>query len=196
MRNLSFSAFAAVIALLLTACGGSGSKTLEISKLEIVPYDNNELFKASTELFSVVPGSYELSWHPSNEYKEYSMFNITLKLRLEKKIDWGTIEIDDRNLSDLSTIGIDFLDADGNFVAQDPAQLCCFVGKSTNDDKDDKMKLAKLLTEGNVGDVAEITFQCMPLTETDKEALIDKASAIRVYSLISVNLIKNKNNGK
>lgn len=162
---------------MLCSCGG-GSKTLNVQNPKMVA--DEDYYKVASEAISIVPGEYELTWQKSNEYKEFTQFNLKLKIRLDKKINFEEYEdIDTKYYS----MNLDFLNNEGVNISS-TGLLVCSIGK-TFQDKDEDVAALRDLYHAETGTVKEINFFCMPTNDSDREAIIDNAE--NVQGKVSIN---------
>ncbi len=169
--------------LLLTACG-SGSKTIEVKDAKVEVGTSAPRYALVGNAISVVPGQYEMTWAKSKEYSEgFTQFNVTLKVRLEQKIDVTSDDMLQKEV--MGTLGgmllkVKPLDIDGRDFTGN-TNIVWIMGKTFNDKDEDILKLRELLTNSEVGTVVEINFFCMPTTESDRNLVIEKTEQIQLY---------------
>lgn len=84
--------FVLVAALFFVSCSKDGSRTIQLDEFSaIVTSDDDvsiEKCKKTSELFSLVPGEYTISWKVKDEAPQLTNYNATMviKLKLNKKL--------------------------------------------------------------------------------------------------------------
>lgn len=166
--------------LLLTACG-SGSKTVEVKDAKVAAGTSNPDYATIANAISAVPGQYEMTWAKSREYSEgFTQFNLTLKIRLEEKLTGEIVEKLNKDTMLSLLLKLDVLDIDGREFAPQYSTIVWSVGKTFGDRDEDLAKIKELLTNSEVGTVAEINFYCMPTKDSEREMVIEKTEQIQV----------------
>ena len=166
--------------LLLTACG-SGSKTVEVKNAKVAAGTSNPDYATVANAISAVPGQYEMTWAKSREYSEgFTQFNLTLKIRLEEKLTGEILEKLNKDTMLSLLLKLDILDIDGREFAPQYSTIVWSVGKTFGDRDEDLAKIKELLTNSEVGTVAEINFYCMPTKDSEREMVIEKTEQVQV----------------
>ena len=166
--------------LLLTACG-SGSKTVEVKNAKVAAGTSNPDYATVANAISAVPGQYEMAWAKSREYSEgFTQFNLTLKIRLEEKLTGEILEKLNKDTMLSLLLKLDILDIDGREFAPQYSTIVWSVGKTFGDRDEDLAKIKELLTNSEVGTVAEINFYCMPTKDSEREMVIEKTEQVQV----------------
>lgn len=166
--------------LLLTACG-SGSKTVEVKNAKVAAGTSNPDYATVANAISAVPGQYEMTWAKSREYSEgFTQFNLTLKIRLEEKLTGEILEKLNKDTMLSLLLKLDVLDIDGREFAPQYSTIVWSVGKTIGDRDEDLAKIKELLTNSEVGTVAEINFYCMPTKDSEREMVIEKTEQVQV----------------
>ena len=164
---------------LLTACGGS--KTVEVKDAKVGAGTSAPRYEVIANAVSAVPGQYEMTWAKSSEYNGFTQFNITLKVRLEKRIDLESDPMLKKEVLGNLMFKLVPLDADGREFTPEFTSIVWKVGKTFGDTDEDLAKLRDLLTTGEVGSEVEINFFCMPNKESESDAVKEKTEKIQLF---------------
>lgn len=166
--------------LLVTACG-SGSKTVEVKNTKVAAGTSSPEYATIANAISAIPGQYEMTWAKSREYSEgFTQFNLTLKIRLEEKLDGEIAEKLNKDTMLSLLLKLNVLDIDGREFAPQYSTIVWSVGKTFGDRDEDLAKIKELLTNSEVGTVAEINFYCMPTKDSEREMVIEKTEQIQL----------------
>lgn len=130
---------------------------MAVNESKITVDGGNSYFTDLSENISVVPGDYEVKWVPApgaENLDGWWMAQTTLKIKLDKAIDWDKYEDLDRSTMNHSNLGVGANDEEGLRIG---TYALMYVG-ATNTDQD--LDLANLydLLHSEPGTVKEINF--------------------------------------
>lgn len=143
--KIKIFSFMLLVALSFVSCSKDGSRTIQLD--ECVPYSLHNLdeCKKTSELFSIVPGEYTITWKVRDELPQMTNLDGTMviRLRLNKKLSVKEEWIKKCNSDDLPHFMM--VDADGKILEGVNWGFAFEWGKENFTNKDQFMDVVKFL---------------------------------------------------